>query len=316
MVLHTRRTGGILIAALAMVGAIALAGCDPQTVQKMHDEQERFWHPENGPNPPDATAPVSTERIIVLAEFIGASRYGDAERLAKELTDRKWNSVQALHDDAEQRSYVCMGPFKSSDEIHKMLLQVHEYQAGTTYPFRTAYEKDLPPPNPPAPAEWNLANAPSSAAYSLQVAHFVDPSPAFPATQTMKLPPDWNRKVAAVEACKAYRALNLEAYYYHDKTMSLVTLGLFKAEVFRYVPSPSGAHYEGWDRNTDTYVPEVQNLRQMILKDADGKPDKPFMFNTENGRKVTKVTHANGGTYRNPDPSFLVNIPRPQHDVQ
>ena len=129
----------------------------------------------------------------------------------------------------------------------------------------------------------------------------------------MDLPADWNRKRAAVEACIELRKNGYEAYYYHDPAMSIVTLGLFPAEVCRFIPDPRNPRYEGYDPTTDEYKDKrVRDVRNEVIRGRDGKQDRWFRYNLENGMKVTKVqTLPDGRRVGRAWPSFLVQIPRP-----
>lgn len=82
-------------------------------------------------------------------------------------------------------------------------------------PFRGCVFVELAAPDPQGEPQWNLANAPTWAAYTWQIAAY-------------KNGPD--RKQKAVEAVREARAAGVEAFYYHGPASSSVCIGLWPAQ--------------------------------------------------------------------------------------
>jgi hypothetical protein len=94
--------------------------------------------------------------------------------------------------------------------------------------FPTSIVMPIDAPDPTAPAEWNLANLRQDSAdvshfWSLQVVAYKD-SP--------------ERKSAAVETVKAWRAQGVEAYYYHGPSVSSVCVGCWPMNAVRESQMP------------------------------------------------------------------------------
>jgi hypothetical protein len=85
-------------------------------------------------------------------------------------------------------------------------------------PFATCFFTPVTPPTPAAPAEWNLANAPARAYWSVQIAAFRD---------------NPERKQAAVAMVQDLRKKGIEAYFYHGPSMSLVCIGTWPADAVK-----------------------------------------------------------------------------------
>ncbi|MDD4888841.1 MAG: hypothetical protein PHU85_02835 [Phycisphaerae bacterium] len=275
---------------------------------------------QDKPGDDSAAKPDPTGQwVVILDAFVGPARQQRADNLKNKLVARKWSGIGILHDSESHKSFVYYGPFKYGPQLDKALKDVRAYrEVGGARIFPLAYQMELPPPNPPAPPEHNLFAAPRNAFWSLQIAHFVDSGPSNPATKMMVLPASFNRKKAAVEACADLRKQGYEAYYYHGQKMSLVTIGAFPADAFRFIDDPRKPRYEKYEPETDTYTdPRVAAIRDKKILSADGKEDQPFRYNLENGLKVIRVDRLlDGRVVRRPWPSFLVEIPRAGQDVE
>ena len=73
-------------------------------------------------------------------------------------------------------------------------------------------------PDPEAPPDWNLLNAPKNAYWTIEIATFLG---------------DAQRKQAAVEAVRELRARGEQAYFYHGPTASSVCIGAWPREAMR-----------------------------------------------------------------------------------
>ncbi|MCG3177718.1 MAG: hypothetical protein BIFFINMI_00037 [Phycisphaerae bacterium] len=281
--------GGLLLA----VGL--LAGCDGNT---------HWTAPDNSAYGPVDTAPrqlsesdLGGEWVIVLEEFSDRDREQQAKALKQQLQASGWTGVGVVHDGDAKISYTFFGPFRYHDRaLEQKLDQIHNYtDARGERRFRGAYIHELPG-KPVGPAQYDLRHA--KGYWTLQAYHFVDPSPVFPATQLMDLPPDWDRRKEAVKACEELRQKGYEAYYYHGPRMSMVTVGTFPKEAFEY--DPNSHEYKKYDPEKDDYLdPAVHKLREV------------FEYNRENGLILYKrIPLGNGQVKKVPQRSFLVEIPR------
>lgn len=89
--------------------------------------------------------------------------------------------------------------------------------------FRSTMFLPISEADPTAPAQWNLANAPADAYWSLQIgAYRGEPTPGEP-----------DRKQCAVDAVRALRAAGIEAYYYHGETISSVCIGAWPRDAIK-----------------------------------------------------------------------------------
>lgn len=299
------------LAGIVVCGAcfLVLAGCNGQQVNwpDLINRETR-----SGSKAGSDAGPL----VIMLTEHEGANRMRQAEQLKNTLVDRGWGGVGVLHASAEQRSYVYLGPFKA-EEVEATLKQARGYtDASGARPFVGAYQRRLPPPNPEAPREWNLVNAPIAARYSLQIGHFIDPGPAWPTLKLVDLPAGWNRKQAAVDACVELRKQGLDAFYYHGPNMSLLTLGAFPQEAF--MPNPTRPRELLYDAERDEYLDQrISSVRNIKKQDKDGREDTPFRYNLQNGLKLIKRQRFIDGQVRDRvEPSFLIEIPRPHLDIE
>lgn len=237
---------------------------------------------------------------IILGEFAGDQRYKQAEDLKAALVKARWTGIGVLHDSTRRLSFVFFGPFEKFENAEDQLKQVKSYRDSRgNRPFVLSYVRELPKPPLRGPAELDLRNA--NGYWTLQIAYFVDPGPAYAETQAIEYPKDWDRRKAAIEVAQALRNDGVEAYYYHGPKMSLVTVGAFPKEVFSY--DPASKEYTNYDWHEDRY------LDQRVLA---YRSQRDFKYNLLNGaRKVVKVYRPPGGrVVRRPMPSFLVQIPR------
>jgi len=124
------------------------------------------------------------------------------------------------------------------------------------------------------PEEWNLVNA--NGEYTLQVGVF------FPTTEFHDL------KKAAVELVRELRKRGYEAYYYHDKTRSIVTVGTFG-------PDAVTVH-----ENRVGYSPRVRALQEK----------ESFRYNLTNGAIWYNKYQTATGVVKQPVRSLLVRIPQ------
>src|SRR5215470_10368446 len=155
----------------------------------------------------------------------------------KAVKELNVDAVNVAHDDAQ--SIVYYGSYRLrrdsqtdmilfSDEINKDLRFIRSLSpVQGQYPFLTArpVPKQAKAQGPAAgPPEWNLANA--KGVYTLQVGVTYNTA-------------GFNERVeAAVEWVRDLRSRDYEAYYYHDASRSLITVGSFDESAV--TPGPEG----------------------------------------------------------------------------
>jgi len=107
--------------------------------------------------------------------------------------------------------------------------------------FRTVFVAPLEGSDPPAPPDWNLANAKGDAFYTLQICVYKD-SP--------------ERKQAAVDSVREARKQGVEAYFYHGATASSVCVGLFPRSAVRVTTQSSRPHGDPKNLDAEFVRPE------------------------------------------------------------
>jgi hypothetical protein len=185
-------------------------------------------------------------------------------------------------------------------------------QSGTR-PFRQAVFVELESPDPMAPPEWNLANAPG--VWTLQIAAYKD-SP--------------ERKQAALDTVKAAREQGIEAYVHHGPSVSSVCVGSWPQEAVII-------HDPFEQRNRDTAVSlivtdrplgiDLTNVRdnqnnpvQLMERRVEIRDEsllatmRQYPTHSVNGFEEVIVTTdpQTQQKTRKPAPSFVVAIPKNQ----
>lgn len=177
------------------------------------------------------------------------------------------------------------------------------------------------PPDPVAPADWNLLNTPGDAYWTIEVATFSG---------------DVNRKEAAVQTVRELREKGeKQAYYFHGPTVSSVCIGAWKREavaeqgtgITKSGVMRDDAHTQRADQPL-LVLPDVlpPNMPARVFEPGTGKPmtvmaqkleildpdmkqkakEYPDHFVNYQQRGIT----SKGQTF--PDPSVLVMIPHDQ----
>ena len=172
-------------------------------------------------------APAGAQFTIFCATIPGTGHIQQATQLRDQLARgtgmRDWYVVHQ-----EDRSTLYYGYYRSvdRDENPKEAARArHDREkidamvdATGARPFKNALLVGLATPNPDAPPQWDLRNAPPSDFWSLQIAAYEGH-------------PD--RKQFAVDAVKGFRANNVPAYYYHGETVSSVCIGTWPKHAVR-----------------------------------------------------------------------------------
>jgi cell division septation protein DedD len=177
-------------------------------------------------------------------------------------------------------------------------------------PFARCMFVELTAPDPEAPADWNLANAPQDGFWSVQIAAY-EHSP--------------DRKKYAVDAVRDARARGVQAFFHHGPSVSSVCVGSWPMEAVRY---DVGRGMAG-DAQRDLIVfPEGLPPLKRNIKDKQGRPMEVAEKTVEivdptltatllqypthaiNGVvRIIKGKNRKGEAFERPEPSFMVRIP-------
>lgn len=311
----------VLVALLAAVGATSCAG-KTQTPRSARGElPEAKAQPTNGPQPATPAAPAippGAEWTIYCATLPGVGHIQQSSHLRDRLVQttgmRDWYVVHGEND-----STLYYGFFKTIDKNAKATREKIDAMtdASGSRPFRNALIVDIAPPDPDAPPQWNLANAPPGMAWSLQIAAY-EGSP--------------ERKNYAVQAVRDARAQGVPAFFYHGPTVSSVCIGMWPREAVRGDLEPAF-------NDPAEHRPAEQLATQQggdVIVVAPGLPPVNREFRTKHGKvravsaqlePVDPTLLAAMKNYPNhylngeaegmrtkqgvaPKPSFLVKIPR------
>lgn len=139
-------------------------------------------------------------------------------------------------------------------------------------PFQNALLVGLAAPDPDAPAQWDLRNAPPGSAWSLQVAAYEGH-------------PD--RKKYAVDAVKAFRDNGVPAFFYHGETVSSVCVGAWPAQAVRGDLEPA---YN--DPNSNRSMEQImsQSAGADLIVVAPGLPPINKEGFTKTGKRIRAVS--------------------------
>lgn len=171
---------------------------------------------------------------IADANHVETSR-GLKDALIQRTGMREW---YILHESGQSRLYY--GFYRSINDTQNDAAETRRAQADRKKidelvdgsgqrPFRACQFVQLNAPDPDAPPEWNLVNAPADKKWTLMVGAYKD-SP--------------DRKKFAVDAVRDARARGEEAYYYHGDNVSNVFIGAWPEEAVNEVrldPDPAAA---------------------------------------------------------------------------
>jgi hypothetical protein len=223
----------------------------------------------------------------------------------------------------EQQSTLCYGFYSSIEKGDRDGARAHadrEKIAGWAdemgdRPFASCFFTPITPPSPPAPEEWNLANAPARAYWSVQIAAFKDNA---------------ERKQAAVQMVQELRNKGVDAYYYHGPSMSLVCIGTWPADAVKQqdtdgnkaiadpddamlvTSTPLPSRYQGAKMKTkdgQRLVPYAERIE--ILDKSLSATFKEYPYNYVNYEAQAKqVKTAEGKIETQIAPSLLVRVPR------
>jgi hypothetical protein len=178
------------------------------------------------------------------------------------------------------------------------------------FPFARCMFVPLTSPDPDAPPEWDLRNAPGY--WALQIAAYRG-SP--------------QRKQYAVDAVRAARQQGIQAFFYHGPSVSSVLIGTWPREAVSE-QDESVAHSDEINKTVMVLPgPLPSGADPNSVKDPNGNPAKvviprvqvvdPTMItamkqypnNVVNGEVMVRHVHTKTGMADVADPSFLVVVP-------
>jgi hypothetical protein len=289
------------------------ASLTPVTAQQQQQQSQE----------PPLQIPSDARWTLYCATVTGPDRFTRlAQMKAYLIANSPFKDWYVIHN--EQDSTLFYGFFRSIETnedpraaaaAHAQRKAVAEWKDSTgARPFAGCFFTPISPPNPVAPAEWNLANAPANAFWSVQIMAFKD-HPL--------------RKQAAVEAVKDLRAKGVEAYYYHGQTISSVCVGAWPRQAVKEQDVAAGQAVNEDDAVMVSNVPLPERYKNARLKTADGQRLVSYAQRVEIADPSLSATikqypqHAvnyefhsrkvkaeDGKVVDVPDPSFLVIIPR------
>lgn len=241
-------------------------------------------------------APKGAQYTIYCYKMTGADHVAMAEKIRKDLTAQtEFKQWHVIHQASESLLYY--GFYKSIDEekdkkeaeraqLDRKKISLMTDQMGNK-PFGRAVIVALESPDPLAPPEWNLANAPGD--YSLQIGTYKD-SP--------------QRKEAAIEAVREARKVGIEAYYHHGPTQSSVCVGHWPKEAIREDISkprdPNKKIMVAPDSNDPRVIAQYQAMaaskdaelvtkKTVVVDPTLMAAMKQYPYNTINGEVVKRV---------------------------
>ena len=219
------RMSCVLLTLVLCVGAASCAKTpsapNPATPQPAVATKSGDAKPQAGTGaaPQGPSIPAGAEWTIYCTTVPGTTHVLQStqfrDQLARTTGMRDW---YVIHGDSESTLYY--GFYKSVDKSAKAAREKIDAMVDATgkRPFRNAVIVELTAPDPEAPPQWDLANAPAGMVWSVQIAAY-DGSP--------------QRKKFAVDAVREARAQGVPAYYYHGPSVSSVCVGVWPRQAVR-----------------------------------------------------------------------------------
>jgi len=214
-----------------------------------------------------------------LTITLGEYNYGDRTVLAQSLQRR---ARSLLGDDVwvqrgERGLAVNYGHFANNKRAKKAFRKVKKnYKALRAGYLQFPYIKEIPRPNPAAPAQWDLLN--NNCAFSFEIGTYFDlPEKNY-----------YDRKQDAVNAVKKLRQEGETAFYVHGHTESRVYAGCFSHKDIVHK----------WERGRDAFIysPVVRLFLQKY----------PYRY--EHGAIVYHIRHDKGKKIRTPQRPMPVEV--------
>ncbi len=221
---------------------------------------------------------------VVLAQYGGENRIA----AARDLQPRARNVLDTedvWFQNADDYLQVNYGHFRTNKEAEAALEKVKKlYDKINPGRLQFAFVKEIPAPDPPAPAEWDLHDSPCE--YTLQIGIYYDePEKDY-----------YNRKADAVEAVRRLRESGQKAYFYHDKFHSRVCVGCFPASHVNYTVING--------KQDISLSPQIKLLQ------------KQHPYHYDQGFKIYEIMYdKKGKKYRIPHQSVLIRVADLERDT-
>src|SRR5439155_10178861 len=310
----------LIVALLAMV--VSFSSAKPRSGGTAVVKDQLKVDPNAAPVPP------ADAQWTLYCQAVAGPGHVEQANAAKEqlIVLSKMKDWYIIHQEGENVIYY--GFYKSIDEkedrneaarakAERSRIDALTNKSGDKI-FQHCFFVQVSEPDPTAPAEWNLLN--TGAYWSLQIAAYKD-SP--------------RRKQAAVEAVREARARGVNAFYYHGETTSSVCIGAWPRDAVKAQdegdvaqandpsqdllvlpqPLPKGQDVEIRNRQGDrvkAVAPRFEPVDPSLIATIAQYPTHPI-----NGVVYVSRTKdaVNGEVKAVEDPSFLVQVPKPQQSL-
>ena len=215
---------------------------------------------------PQAPAiPAGAEWTIYCATIPGVGHIQQSTQLRDQLIKgtgmRDWYVIHGANE-----STLYYGFYKSVEKAKPVREKIDAMtDASGGRPFRNALTVELTAPDPEAPPQWDLANAPAGMVWSVQIAAY-EGSP--------------QRKKYAVDAVRDARAQGVPAYYFHGPSISSVCVGAWPNQAVRGDMEP--AFNDPNERRTMDQIMQQQPADLIVL--PPGMPVVNKEIRTKRGR--------------------------------
>ena len=221
------------------------------------------------------------EGFTILLYTFSGEKHVSMAKYYKEQTEKhtSWRDLYVVHK--ADHSALYWGKYRTIGGTQRNLKSAKTYKTDRgVQPFVRAIVMPLPGKSPGRP-EWEMKNA--KGAYTVIVAVFYN------------VPEDnfYERKRAAALYCEQLRNEGEEAYYKHDPSQSIVTVGVF---------GPEAVGYEGVGPN-----------RKAVIQDAkikDIRKRHPHMAVNGHQEIVRGVNPATGKPEKRIRESYVIRIPK------
>lgn len=276
---------------------------------------------EKPPVEPTLQIPADARWSLYCASVSGPDRFARIAQLKAKLIEtsgmKDWYIV---HN--EQDSTLFYGFYSAIEKTERASVKAHaerkriqelKNEQGDPL-FPTCFFTPIVQPDPPAPAEWKLTNAPPKSFWSLEIAAFKD---------------NVLRKQAAVELVKQLRAKGVEAYFYHGESISSVCVGAWPMDAVEKNDDFAGRTVSPDDDVLVSPIPLPERFNKLRdIESKDGHKIRTFVPRLEIADPSlkaamaeypkhmvnyeffeTKTRTADGTIKMVPSPSLLVKIP-------
>ncbi len=301
---YLRQQGGLLIAPVSIIAVIlfSFTGCadrgktpDSQNGSTRglasagdsttENAQDTSWMDAFDNGQPGSSADLAASQdglpwTIVLATFGSDNHQQLAERFRTNLIQVS-GMAGFLITSRSDRSIIHFGHYATPNDPRAQadLERIHDITVDGRQPFARAFPSIVKPSDQGRYPQFNLVQLwkqypHASVIYSLQIGFY-----SFDNAKSKN-----EARQAAEKAVTQLRAAGEQAFYYHSRTMSIITIGIFFQDS---VDSVTG------------YSPEVLQLQ------------KKYPYNLADGKQLIEIERLPGGkTRRNIQTSFLINVPK------